>query len=178
VGIENSALQAGAATRRKSSGVVDPGVIGKTPRRRGSTVLTEVRGRSGKESEAEDAYLRDLCGLVDRPVLGLDPIDEHVSGLAMGFGEEDCAFGGEVAFPELLQKVPLGFFVDDVGAEDEVEALVEVVGLPIDSADARGEGEGVETGEEEGGGFEIDEGDVGAHGGGGGAGEAHAAAQV
>lgn len=101
-----------------------------------------------------------------------------VSGLAMGFGEEDGAFGGEVAFPELLQKVPLGFFVDDVGAEDQVEALVQVVGLPIDAADFGGVGEGVETGEKEGWGFEIDEGDMGAHGGGGGAGEAHAAAQI
>src|SRR6478609_2789592 len=82
--------------------------------------------------------------------------------------------------PEGLEVLPLNALVKDIGADDEVETIGESVSAPVQlaGADSIGEGGAVELREQQRIGFEIAEQDMRTHGGGDGAGQSHAAAEV
>lgn len=81
---------------------------------------------------------------------------------------------------EFIEEFPLIAFVEDVGAEDEIETFGEAIDLPIEPAcaGAAAEGEAVEAGKENGRGFEIGQKNICAQRGGGCAAEAHAATEI
>jgi hypothetical protein len=84
-----------------------------------------------------------------------------------------------MAAEERVEVRPLGFVVQHVAAEDQVETLAEVVALPVDAADAGpAVAGGVEPGQRQAGGLDVAEQHVGPEQRGHRAGQAHAAAEV
>src|SRR5687768_15956376 len=61
------------------------------------------------------------------PAAARAPVEERVARLSAGLAEQDRPVGGQVLPPERVEELPLLPLVEDVGPEDQVEPLAEVV---------------------------------------------------
>jgi len=85
-----------------------------------------------------------------------------------------------MASPKSFEKGPLGAFVENVGADDEIEATIETIPLPVQSPGANPfpPWQAIELCEEQRGRFEIGKNDVGPERRRDSAGHPHAATEI